>query len=152
MDRDNSPHSPTLPLALHDLFRIRGVLDPSSTIPGLQVSMSASLALGRLRDAGPISQHDLGNWLGLEKSTVSRLVAGLVTEGWVQKRPNPNGSRSPQLHLTQAGRTVTERMLQAMHERHERLLAALSPAERQSAAVALPALIRALNAEVDENS
>jgi len=45
--------SPELPLALHELFRIRGVLDPSAAIPGLRASMSAALALDAWRRPGP---------------------------------------------------------------------------------------------------
>lgn len=141
--------SPELPLALHELFRIRGVLDPFAAIPGLRASMSAALALGRLAEAGPTSQHDLGAWLGLEKSTVSRLVAGLIADGWVEKAPHPDGNRSPWLSLTPTGRAVTDQLGQAMRARHERILAALTPAERRAAELAVPALIRALQAELN---
>jgi len=43
----------------------------------------ADLDVGSRSEARPASQHDLGTWLGLEKGTVSRLVAGLFTEGSV---------------------------------------------------------------------
>ena len=35
--------------------------------------------MGELGDVEPMSQHELARRLGLEKSTVSRLVAGLST-------------------------------------------------------------------------
>jgi DNA-binding MarR family transcriptional regulator len=114
--------------------------------------MSAALALGHLLETGAISQHELGTWLGLEKSTVSRLVAGLIADGWVEKSPHPNGNRSPHLRLTGAGRAVTAELAQTMHTRHERILATLSPAERRAAEIALPALVRALQEELDEKS
>lgn len=140
--------SPGLPLALHELFRLRGIMDPTAVVPGLRTSMSAAMALGRLAEAGPTSQHDLGTWLGLEKSTVSRLVAGLIADGWVEKAPHPGGNRSPWLTLTPTGHAVTAQLGRAMQARHERILAALTPSERRAAEVAVPALIRALRAEL----
>jgi DNA-binding MarR family transcriptional regulator len=142
------PHPQGLPLALHELFRIRGVMDPGHAVPGLRTSMSGTLAMGRLLEVGPISQHELGNWLGLEKSTVSRLVAGLIADGWVEKSPHPDGRRSPHLQLTPAGRAATANLAGTMQARHERILAALSPAERRAAEIAVPALVRALQSEL----
>jgi DNA-binding MarR family transcriptional regulator len=111
--------SPRLPLELHELFRIRGVLDPSAAVPGLRASMSAAL------------------------------VAGLIADGWVERAPHPDGNRSAWLTLTPAGRAVTDQLLGAMRARHERILAALSPAELRAAELAVPALIRALRAELN---
>jgi len=45
---------------------------------------------------------------------------------------------------------VTDQLARAMQARHERILAALTPAERRAADLAVPALIRALQAELDE--
>jgi DNA-binding MarR family transcriptional regulator len=68
----------------------------------------------------------------------------------VEKAPHPDGNRSPWLTLTPAGRAVTDQLARAMQARHERILAALTPAERRAADLAVPALIRALQAELDE--
>jgi DNA-binding MarR family transcriptional regulator len=129
------------------LFRRRGVLDPSRAVPGLGASVSETLALGYLA-AGQATQHELGAHLGLEKSTVSRLVVGMVEKGWVERDRDPGNRRFQKVVLTEQGRLAATQIAEAMRQRHARWLAALSPAEREALAVGLPALVRAMTAEL----
>lgn len=139
------PHD-VLEMAMDGLFRRRGVLDPSGAVPGLGASLSESLALGFLA-AGPCVQHELGAYLALEKSTVSRLVAGMTGKGWVERARDPENRRFQKVVLTGAGRTAAAQIAEAMRERHARWLAALSAEERQALAVGLPALVRVMDDE-----
>ncbi|NUP37047.1 MAG: MarR family transcriptional regulator [Streptomyces sp.] len=143
------PHQ-VLELAMDGLFRQRGVLDPSRVVPGLGASLSESLALGYL-SAGACVQHELGSYLGLEKSTVSRLVAGMTEKGWVERTRDPNNRRFQKVVLTAAGRRAAAQIAEAMRLRHERWLAALTPEEQQALAIGLPALVRAMTAEMAEH-
>ena len=61
--------------ALQRLFRLGGLLEPHQHA-GLKLSLSEVMALGELGDVESMSQQELGQLLGLEKSTVSRLAAG----------------------------------------------------------------------------
>jgi DNA-binding MarR family transcriptional regulator len=130
------------------LFRLRGVLDPDHAVPGLGASVSEAMALGRLA-AGPLTQQDLGAYLGLEKSTVSRLVDAMAAKGWVGKEPDPANRRYRMVQLTDAGGRAASRVADAIRQRHARILAALSPEERVAVAVALPALARAMAREFE---
>ncbi|MFI0723388.1 MarR family winged helix-turn-helix transcriptional regulator [Streptomyces sp. NPDC021224] len=142
-----APHH-VLEMAMDGLLRQRGVLDPSRAVPGLGASLSESLALGYL-SAGPCVQHELGSYLGLEKSTVSRLVAAMTAKGWVERARDPSNRRFQKVVLTGAGRLVADRIAEAVRLRHERWLAALSAEEQHALAVGLPALVRVMSAEFE---
>jgi DNA-binding MarR family transcriptional regulator len=130
------------------LFRMRGVLDPAQAIPGLGASLSEAMALQELRARGQATQSQLGDFLGLEKSTVSRLVEAMSGKGWVVKERDPANRRFAQVRLTEAGERVAAELADAMRARHERILAALTPAERHAVAVGLAALGRAMATEL----
>jgi DNA-binding MarR family transcriptional regulator len=138
------PHH-VLEMAMDGLFRQRGVLDPSRVVPALGASLSESLALGYL-SAGPCVQHELGSYLHLEKSTVSRLVAAMTDKGWVERARDPSNRRFQKVVLTAEGRRVAVQIAEAMRLRHERWLAALSPEEQHALSIGLPALIRVMSA------
>jgi DNA-binding MarR family transcriptional regulator len=140
------PHD-VLDMAMDGLFRRRGVLDPSRAVPGLGASLSESLALGFLA-AGPRVQHELGAYLDLEKSTVSRLVAGMTRKGWVERARDPDNRRFQKVALTGPGREAAARIAEAVRQRHQRWLAALSQDEREALAVGLPALVRVMDGEL----
>jgi DNA-binding MarR family transcriptional regulator len=142
------PHD-VLELAMDGLFRQRGVLDPSRVVPGLGASLSESLALGYLA-AGACVQHELGSYLGLEKSTVSRLVAGMTEKGWVERGRCPDNRRFQKVLLTAPGQRAAAQIAEAMKQRHERWLAALSAEEQQALAIGLPALLRAMTSQEPE--
>lgn len=92
----------------------------------------------------PLTQRDLAERLDLEKSTVSRLLAGLEGRGLVSRRRNPMNRRFYQLTLTDRGRSVTSRLVASMHTHHARLLDAMTQAERDALATGVAALLRAM--------
>lgn len=128
---------------LGQLLRLRGVLDSAGVASGLGVSLSEALALRDLRD-GPAQQNALGAVLGLEKSTVSRLVDGLIAKGWVTRERDPGNGRVRSVVITPRGLAEEQRVAAAMRERHARVFAALTAREREAVSIALPALARAL--------
>jgi len=133
-----------LELAMGRLLRLRGVLDPSQTSPSLGVSVSESLALGRLA-AGATTQQELGGHLGLEKSTISRLVDGMVNKGWVERKRDPRDRRYQKVALTPDGQRAAAQTMEAMRKQHERWLAALTLEERHALTVGLSALVRVMS-------
>jgi DNA-binding MarR family transcriptional regulator len=135
-----------LGLLFRRLLRVRGVLDPARTLPGLAASVSEVITLDQLA-GGPATQQELAGALGLEKSTVSRLVEGMAAKGWVERARDPANRRYQVVRVTGSGLRVAAEIGEAMRRRHERILAALTPAERAAMDVALPALVRALAEE-----
>jgi DNA-binding MarR family transcriptional regulator len=94
-----------------------------------------------------IAQGQLGTLLGLEKSTVSRLAAGLERKGWVRRGRDEANQRYIRLYLTPEGSRVAARVWSAWQTRQARIVAALSTEERAGLASGLRGLIRGLAAE-----
>ena len=112
---------------------------------GVRLSVSETFALGELAAAGPLSQQDLAERMGLEKSTVSRLAAGMEGRGWLRRERQADNRRLYSLELTEAGRDVAERVGAELREHHGRLLAGLTEEERHALRVGLGALVRELD-------
>jgi DNA-binding MarR family transcriptional regulator len=127
------------------LFRMGRVLEPQA-YKGLQVSFSEVCALGELDDAGTLSQQELATQLGLEKSTVSRLTAGLERRGWLSRERDPANRRFYRLRLTPEGQAATEQIGRTFRATHTALFDALTPAERAGLSLGLTGLIRAVQA------
>lgn len=107
--------------------------------------LSALSSIGRL---GPLRLGALAEHERVSSPTLTRIVAALEEAGYVVRRPDPADGRCAQVALTGAG----ERTLEASRHRADAYLAdrisELSGEERDTIAVALPALERLL--EVSE--
>jgi DNA-binding MarR family transcriptional regulator len=111
------------------------------------VSTSEARALIELLAARGIAQGQLAVLLGLEKSTVSRLAAGLERKGWLRRGRDEENQRYVRLYLTPEGRVIAARVWQAWQSRQARILASLSAEERAGLAAGLRGLVRGLAAE-----
>jgi DNA-binding MarR family transcriptional regulator len=111
------------------------------------VSTSEARALIELLAARGIAQGQLAALLGLEKSTVSRLAAGLERKGWLRRGRDEENQRFVRLYLTPEGRVIAAQVWQAWQSRQARILAGLSAEERAGLAAGLRGLVRGLAAE-----
>jgi DNA-binding MarR family transcriptional regulator len=111
------------------------------------VSASEARALVELVSARGIAQGELAGLLALDKSTVSRLAAGLERKGWIRRGRDENNQRYVRLYLTPQGRELAGRLWQAWRSRQARILAALSADERAGLSAGLGGLVRVLAAE-----
>lgn len=111
------------------------------------LSTSEARALIELVAARGISQGQLGTLLGLEKSTISRLAAGLERKGWIERGRDEANQRYIRLYLTPEGSRVAALVWQAWQSRQARILSGLSGREREGLASGLRGLIRELAAE-----
>ena len=118
---------------------------PEPPIPAL--SVSEARALIELVAARGIAQGQLGTLLGLEKSTVSRLAAGLERKGWVRRGRDEVNQRYIRLYLTPEGSRVAARVWSGWQTRQARILARLTAEERAGLASGLRGLVRGLAAE-----
>ena len=145
-DRDESPASfpdDVISRVLRRLVRSGGLLEPHEH-GGVHASLSEVLALRELIEHPGMAQNELAERLGLEKSTVSRLVAGMEQRGWVSRDRDPENRRYVRLTLTAAGDTTALRIGTRMHEHHRILFAALTPSELDALTVGLTALARVI--------
>jgi DNA-binding MarR family transcriptional regulator len=111
------------------------------------VSASEARALIELVAARGIAQGQLAGLLGLDKSTVSRLAAGLERKGWVRRGRDEDNQRYLRLYLTPQGSEVAARVWQAWQSRQARILGGLSADERAGLSAGLRGLVRGLAAE-----
>ena len=130
------PASDPLHDLLRDLVRFAGLLHPE-VAPGQAIPLSQVFALHELDTDTPLSQRELARRLGLEKSTVSRLVADMERDGLLTRDRDPDNRRYHRLRITDRGRAAHAGM------------AGVSPAERDALIVGLPALVRVLRHELD---
>lgn len=88
---------------IHQFIRLFGILNPTRTPCGYDLSLSQVLALQILETDMPLTLHELSERLNLERSTVSRLVTVLVKAGFVHREINEQNRREVQLSLTEHG-------------------------------------------------
>lgn len=130
---------------LMDLVRHAGMLQPELD-PGTGLSMSEVFAVRELDVLGPMTQQDLADRLHLEKSTVSRLVAGLEARQLLLRERDADNRRSYRLRLTEAGRVAHHDVASTFKAHFVDVLDGLSEGERESLETGLIALLRALGA------
>jgi DNA-binding MarR family transcriptional regulator len=90
-----------------------------------------------LRDAGASSQQQLGERLGMDRTTTMQLVAALEAAGLVARDDDPDDRRAYRLRLTARGRDVTAALFETVTEVERQTLKALKAAERQQLKVLL---------------
>lgn len=95
---------------------------------GLSVRLCGVL---NLLAKGPISQQELGEQLGIDRTTIVELIDELERQGVVLRRRNAADRRSYALSLTPKGRTVQRRASQAFDEAADEFFEAVNPRERQ---------------------
>jgi DNA-binding MarR family transcriptional regulator len=139
---------------LGQLIRSLGLHRPLVLPGGEALSLSELTLLWVLAGAesGPMTQADLGRTLWLEKSTVSRLVAGLERRGWLARRRDVGNRRFVRVELTARGHELAGQLSSFMNERHRRVLAELTPAEQEALRVGIAALSRAVQAANNPSS
>jgi DNA-binding MarR family transcriptional regulator len=64
--------------------------------------------LGRLANDGPTKQRELLQALGIERATLSGVIAALVRKGLVEQMPDPVDQRQKTLKITTSGQGLWE--------------------------------------------
>jgi DNA-binding MarR family transcriptional regulator len=128
---------------LRRLVRSGGLLEPHDHA-GVHASLSEVLALRELVEHPGMAQNELAERLGLEKSTVSRLVAGMEQRGWVSRDRDPGNRRYLRLTLTAHGDETARSIGTRLQEHHRILLGGLTPSELDALTVGLSALARVI--------
>jgi len=130
------------------LIHAFGVLRTDATPCGQPMSVSTAHAICELAAHGPLSQTELADRLGLESSSISRLVDQLTRKNWAIRAPDPdrNDKRIRLVHLTEPGRQAAELVSAARAERFGQLLDAIEESKRPQVLEALYLLKDAANA------
>ena len=76
----------------------------------------------------PLSLNELAAAAGIDKSQMSRVVAGLVARGIVARAADETDGRGVRLTLTRSGERLCEGLIRAAAERNDAFLGCLAPA------------------------
>ena len=79
---------------------------------------------------GPLRSGVLSERLGIHQSTLTRLADRLVGQGWVRRETNAESRREVMVDLTDAGRELVTKVLEARTADLRRILGSASPEDR----------------------
>ncbi|WP_219471103.1 MarR family winged helix-turn-helix transcriptional regulator [Nonomuraea rhizosphaerae] len=130
------PLPPTDPASAEPLNTVDALVQLSFLVQGALTRLASAhdlslvqvRLLGILRDRRP-GMLELARHLGLDKSSMTGLVARAEKRGLVQRLPSPHDGRGVLVSLTPAGRQLTDRCTAEMGQEIAALTAPLSPAE-----------------------
>jgi DNA-binding MarR family transcriptional regulator len=131
------------------LVRLLGLIRWLSP-PGL--SLTAAATLTTLERSGPRRLTELAADEGVTQPAMTQLVGRLEASGLVERSADPEDGRVVRVQLTAAGRDLIARRRAARAERLSGLLAALSPADQEALAAALPAINALASARRDAHT
>jgi len=117
-----------------------------STLAGTPYSASAVHALLEIDAHGSTTAAQLAERLGLDKSSISRMLAKLINNGELQEQPCSDDARAKQLLLTAQGQRTVAGIHAYGHTQVRSALAQLNPSLQQSVAQGLMAYAQALQA------
>ncbi|MDH0649586.1 bifunctional helix-turn-helix transcriptional regulator/GNAT family N-acetyltransferase [Pseudomonas sp. GD03858] len=115
-----------------------------ATLAGTQYSPSAVHTLLELGERGALTAGQLVQALGLEKSSVSRMVAKLIQSGELEEGEGEQDGRTKQLRLTAQGRRSLEEIHAYGQLQVSSALTPLTQQEQQAIAQGLNAYAQAL--------
>ena len=97
-------------------------------------------ALAVLASAGPMRMGGLASRLGVQVSTMSRIVDIMVASGWAERRPDPADHRACVIAITATGGALIDSARQDDATRLAECVARLAPADLAVLEAALPIL------------
>jgi DNA-binding MarR family transcriptional regulator len=127
------------------LSRARRWLSRLATDQPAPLGSSGVSALAEIRRSGPMRLGDLAARERIAPPTLSRIVAGLVEHGYVQRSPDPDDARAGLVSVTEAGEELLGGLRSHRTTELSARLARLSPEDRQALLAAAPALHRLLD-------
>jgi DNA-binding MarR family transcriptional regulator len=116
---------------------------------GLTVQMCGVL---NFLAASPTSQRDLGEQLGIDRTTVVELIDQLEKLGVVVRHRNPSDRRSYTLVLTPKGRTFQKRAARAFDVAADEFFGPLKPGEKKAMGDMLRRMITSADRQLKELS
>ena len=113
----------------------------SAELAPLAISPREWAALNCLDEQHGLSQREVAELLGIDRTRMVALVDELQANGWVERRPQPGDRRKNIVTLTASGRELTERGGRIIDECERRFLAVLNESDAEQLKTALDALV-----------
>ncbi|MBP3486830.1 MAG: MarR family transcriptional regulator [Roseburia sp.] len=99
-----------------------------------------------LRETGGMTQRELTEWLGIQPGSASEVVGKLEAAGLLLRTTSEKDRRTTDLRLTAEGEKAAKEAFIKREERHDKMFACLTAAEKQT----LLSLLEKVNASWDE--
>lgn len=110
------------------------------------VSLSRCVTLETLLQEGPLPVRELAGRLGLDASTVTRSIDGLVREGLVRRtRDEQQDRRRVFVTLSARGRTLARKLVQCTDSYSDEIFARIPKERREDVLYALGVLVKAVD-------
>lgn len=130
---------------LQTIASMLGLLDDSEK-SCCGITLAQCHALVEIGGAGPVSLNDLAGRMGLDKSTLSRTVNHLVTQGYCERQDDPADRRYVAIRLTETGTAMYERVKGGIESYFEGIYNAIPEAKRQQVLQSVALLAHAIDA------
>ncbi len=135
--------------ASRNLVRTLGFLN--NTLADTGYSASAVHAIIEIGGAGCITARELSDILGLEKSTVSRLIQQLIKDNEIRESRSDEDARKKNLNLTKKGQSTLAKIDSFAKGTVENALLPLNPFSRETIRKGLKTYSDALNGKYDKD-
>lgn len=147
-DGTTSRNDPTAVIARELVALIRSLKELHGLVVapgGTTVERPALLILMRVSESGPLRPSALADTLCVDLSTVSRQLVTLEARGWVERQPDEVDRRAHLVRVTDEGRQVLQRDIQARLDLIAGVLAEWPEADRTSFAAQLTLFNESVN-------
>lgn len=121
----------------------------SAELEPLGVGPREWAALNCLDEQHGLSQREVADLLGVDRTTMVVLVDELEAKGWVERHPQPDDRRKNIVALTRTGRDVMQRGARLIDDCERRFLATLSEPDARQLKNALTTVVGAEPARAD---
>jgi DNA-binding MarR family transcriptional regulator len=118
----------------------------AAALEGWSVHMGQVVVLASLHARNDLTQAQLTQISGIEKSSLVLFLDALEKGAWVERRPHPSDRRAYLVHLTDSGRARFTRVGAQLYASQMRNLACFDEAERKQLASLLGRLVDHLEA------
>lgn len=85
-----------------------------------------------IRENTGLSQSELGNAVGIDRSTMVAVIDRLENRGWVVRAPSPSDRRSYALELSPQGDSLVDELIPRVRDHERTMLRNLSAQEQQA--------------------
>lgn len=110
--------------------KLRRCYDHELTAFGLSRALAAPLV--RIGQNDGMRQNALAEQMEIEGPSLVRLLDQLSASGFVVRRPDPEDQRAKTLHLTAAGKALSQRIVPVVERLRKHLLAEASDADLEA--------------------
>lgn len=111
------------------------------------VSLAQCHVLLEIEEQGQATTGQLAQRLGLDKSTLSRTIDGLVNIGLVERLPNPSDRRFTPLVATKQGKAICDSINSEADDYYGRVFKSIPQGKHEAVIRDLSLLVQALSAE-----